>query len=77
MNFIRAYSFANLSNGHFLVGAEEDKINPSLTEFKFEANKIIEIKKKNFAHALNIVSIIPYNSILITNAMDRTIKFWK
>ena len=77
MNFIRTYSFTNLSNGHFIVGAEEDKINPSLTELKFEGNKIIEIKKKNFAHALNIVSIIPYNGILITNAMDRTIKFWK
>ena len=76
-NLLRTFSFANLANGNFLVAAEEDKINPSITECKIEENNIIEIKKKNYAHALNIVTIIPYNNMLITNAQDSTIKFWK
>ena len=76
-NFLRTFSFASLPNGNFLIAAEEDKINPSITECKIEENNIIEIKKKNFAHALNIVTMIPYNNMLITNAQDRTIKFWK
>ena len=77
MDFIRTYSFTNLANGHFLVAAEEDKINCSLTEFKIENNGLIEIKKKNFAHARNIISIIPYKGILITFSEDRAFKFWK
>ena len=76
-NFLRTFSFASLPNGNFLIAAEEDKINPSITECKIEENNIIEIKKKNFAHALNIVTMIPYNNMLITNAQDGTIKFWK
>jgi len=74
--FIKTYSFTNLVNGNILFAAE-DKINPSLTEFKIENYSLIQIKKKNFSHIRNIISIIPYNGTLIAYSEDRAFKFWK
>ena len=71
------FSIINLSNGNILSGVEEDNRNFSLIEYKIENNELIEVKKKNYAHALNIFNIIEINGIIITNSNDATIKFWK
>jgi hypothetical protein len=52
------YSIFNLFNGNILAGVEEYNRNFSLVEYKIENNELIEVKKKQFAHALNIFNII-------------------
>ena len=71
------YSIINLSNRNILAGVEEYNRNFSLVEYKIENNELIEVKKKQYAHALNIFNIIERNGIVITNSNAGTIKFWK
>jgi len=71
------FSIINLSNGNILAGTEEDKRNFSLVEYKVENNDLIEVKRKNYAHSLNIFNLIEINGIIISNSNDNTIKFWK
>ena len=71
------YSIINISNGNILVGAEEEKRNFSIIEYKIENNELIEVQRKNYAHSLNIFNIIEKKGIIITNSNDETIKFWK
>ena len=71
------YSIINLTNGNILSGVEEYHRNFSFVEYKIENNELIEVKRKQYAHALNIFNIIERNGIIITNSNDSTIKFWK
>ena len=76
-NLFDIYSIINLTNGNMLAGVEEDNRNFALVEYKIENNELIEVKRKQYAHALNIFNIIERNGIVITNSNDGTIKFWK
>ena len=71
------FSIINLSNGNILAGIEEDKRNFSIVEYKVENNDLIEVKRKNYAHSLNIFNLIEINGTIISNSNDGTIKFWK
>ena len=71
------FSIINLSNGNILAGIEEDKRNFSIVEYKVENNDLIEAKRKNYAHTLNIFNLIEINRTIISNSNDGTIKFWK
>jgi len=71
------FSIINLSDGNILAGIEEDKRNFSIVEYKVENNDLIEVKRKNYAHSLNIFNLIEINGSIISNSNDGTIKFWK